>query len=251
MGQLPSGYARQIANSQDIEGRERAKDGSYIFVVRKVSYESTKKGSATIAAHRVLEATKTNAAVEPNAVGSNVSYFMPDYGEAKVMMMPNLKAYLCKLLGINPKTTPSEVIEKAIDEMTSDSQPARGMLIKGQTFHTTKKNDGSDFLGFNWENVPGPDNQPGCPAVLARRAQLDAEDGGAAKAVGGSAPSIPGAPAIPGAPSIPSIPGAKPFPPAGWVKHPSNSPGGDGSLLYFKEGANPAQFATENELKKL
>ena len=224
MANLPKGYEDESAAATATVGRERNRDGDYIKMVKNVTYEKTKGGPALIIEYRVVEAKKLVPDVEPNAVGTDVSDFYPDYGEAAVMLKPNLKAFVVNLLGLDAKM-PKEEVAKWIARVCNDEQIARGMYVRAVSFHTTKKGDGEDFMGFNSHPVPG-ENTPDAASVRARRAQLEAEQpsGGSAGASAGGAPALPGtAPALPGAAN------GKPYL-AGWTQHPQNP------TFWFKDG---------------
>jgi hypothetical protein len=224
--------ADDIANADVFQRGERARDGEYTFVHLKTSYEKTRKGPALIIEHEVVEAKKILPDVEPNAVGSRVSYFMPDYGDAAVMLQPNMKNYVCGLAGHDSKTVDKALLKELIKKVGGPEQIGRGMYIKASTFHTEKRSDGEDFMGFNWYSVPG-ENTPNAPGVLKRRAEIDAKlasgsasqgaNGSSNAATGGAPPSLPanGAPALPGADPLATLLSQ------GWKVHP-----GDATFLW-------------------
>lgn len=229
MAFLPEGMADDIANADVFARGERARDGEYVFLHIATSYEKTRKGPALIIEHEVIEAKKTIADVEPNPVGSKVTYFMPDYGDAAVMLQPNMKNYVCGLAGHDSKSVDKGIIKELIKKVGGPEQIGRGMLIKATTFHTEKRSDGEDFMGFNWYPVPGQ-NVPTAPDVLRRRAELDAKKAGQRPA-NGSTQAAAGAPAIPAAPALPtggapSLPGAvdplQALFAQGWAVHPGD-----------------------------
>lgn len=235
MAFLPEGMADDIANADVFARGERARDGEYVFLHIGCTYEKTRKGMALIIEHEVKEAKKILPDVEPNAVGSKVSYFMPDYGDAAVMLQPNMKNYVCGLAGHDPKTVDKAIIKELIKKVGGPEQIGRGMLIKATTFHTDKRSDGEDFMGFNWYPVAG-ENVPNAAGVLQRRAELDAKKVGqrsaqatapTAPAATPTAPSVPSVPSIPGAPAIPSADPLQALFAQGWAVHP-----GDPSFLW-------------------
>lgn len=231
MAWLPKEYAEATAKEKAARGYNRATDGDYIFDIKDISYEevTTSKGTkemALIMRHRVVESkphpSGQPAGIVPVAAGEDLDYFLPDYGDAKVMLKKNLKGYVLGLLGLDEKTVDQGKLAETIGLIGGPRQLARGMRIRGVTFHTNKKDDGGDFMGFNWHPVAG-ENIPDAPSVLQRRAAFEAEAsseipkaGGTATASNGSAP-----PAIPGAPNIPAAPPAS-NPMDGWTVHPSN-----------------------------
>lgn len=233
MAFLPDGMADDIADADVFQRGERARDGEYVFLHIKTSYERTRKGPALMIEQEVVEAKKTVADVEPNAVGSRVTYFMPDYGDAAVMLKPNMKNYVCGLAGHDPKTVNKEIVKELTKRIGGPEQLGRGMYIKATTFHTEKRSDGEDFMGFNWYPVPG-ENTPTSPGVIKRRAELDAKQASGSKSetvAGAAASTSAGPPSLPGAGGPPSLPqGGDPLQTLlsqGWQVHP-----GDASFLW-------------------
>lgn len=223
---LPAGMAEEVANAKPTYGRERVNDGDYVFMHKKCSYEQTKKGPAVIIEHRIMSAKRIKEDVEPNAVGTDVSYFLPNYGDAAVMLQPNLKMYVCGLLGVDADKVAAKDIVDTIQAMGDERQMAKGMLIQGTTFHTKKKSDGEDFMGFNWKPVLG-ENDPRSPSVAARRAEL--ERGGSTTVPVAAAATPPGGgvavgaaptPPAPPSPTPPAPPAVDPL--AGWIANPNN-----------------------------
>lgn len=219
MAYLPEGYAEDIAKAETWERSERCRDGEYVFEHLATKYEKTQKGPALIIEHRVVSSKKVKPDVEPNAPGSKVAYFMPDYGDAAVMLKTNMKNYVCGMIGRDPKKVDDKDPEfvKTIKLIGQERQLARGMYIKGVTFHTTK-DDGGDFLGLNWSAMPG-ENVPDAPTVLARRKALDEEDAKSSSATPATNGAVQGAPAIP--PQIPPAVPGKPWLGDGWQAHPT------------------------------
>lgn len=235
MAFLPAGMAEATAREKAARGYDRATDGEYIYVIKDVSYEevSTQKGTkehALIIRQRVVESRPhpqgQPEGIKPNAVGTDIDYFLPDYGDAKVMLKKNLKGYVLGLLGLDEKAVDPGKLAETIGLIGGPRQLARGMLIRGVTFHTNKKEGGGDFMGFNWHPVAG-ENIPDAPSVIERRKAIEAEAtsevpiGNTNGAVASAPPSIPGAP-----PSVPGVPPSVPSngnPMDGWSQHPSNT----------------------------
>lgn len=205
MAWLPDGMAEEVAKSEAFVRGNRARDGEYVFMHLKSSYEKTQKGMAVIIEHEVVSAKATKEGVEPNAVGEKVTYFLPDYGDAKVMLKPNLKTYVCGLLGADVKKVPEKVVSETVTALGEGL--ARGMYIRGTTFHTPKKGDGEDFMGFNWAPVPG-ENTLDSPTVKARRELLEKQAGALSssqQAASTPTPPAPGAAPAPPAPPTPNL----------------------------------------------
>jgi hypothetical protein len=220
MAYLPDGMAEDIAKSETWVKRDNLRDGLYRFGHMRTGYEKTQKGPALIVEHMIIDAKKVKPDIEPNPIGSVVSYFMPDYGEAAVMLKPNFKSYICGMLGLDPKKVNDKDPEfvKTIKLVGGERQLACGMLIDGSTYHTDTKK-GEDFLGLNWSPVSG-ENNPDAPSVVKRRSEYVAllSKMPAAGETQGIAPQIPGgAPSLPGqAPSLDPLAAATA---KGWKEH--------------------------------
>lgn len=262
MAYLPTGFGADVANAEATIARQKLSLGDYVFLHRQIFTKNTKKGDAVIIEHKIVEAKPIKPGIEPSPVGTNWGYFLPKYGEAAVMLLPNLKAYLLGILGLNEKNISKEQLAAAFDRMGGPEQACCGMYVRGVTFETETK-AGDDFVGVNWSPYPG-ENVFGSANVLARRNEIMAELGntaggnGAANGVQAGVPqgmvqtpaglavpagAMPGAPAV-GAPQMPmtqmgavapQVPAAPQVPtgPAqklalaiqqGWQKHP-NTPG--------------------------
>lgn len=215
MAFLPKGWGTEVANAEATVTRTRMVDGEYVMLHKACTGEKTKKGEAIIIAHRIIESKPIKEGVAPLPPGTEWGYFLPKYGDAAVMALPNMKAYALGLLGVDPAKVSKEELAATIDAIGDERQSARGMLIRGTTFHSTKE-DGGDFLGMNWLPYHG-ENVLGAPSVLKRRADLDAEKGGS---VPGSAqpPAIIAPPPIVTAPPIAVV---DPF--LGWTQHPQSA----------------------------
>lgn len=221
MAFLPPGLAQRASEAEVTIRGENLRDGEYTLMHLLTTYESKlKKGPALIIRHRIMEAKAIKEGVEPNPVGTDVSYFMPDYGDAKVMLEPNYKGYALGLLGLDQNKVDKKKLAETLDLIGGERQLARGMLIRGVTFHTTKK-DGGDFIGINWHPVAG-ENVPDASSVKKRRAEIEASKASNWKPEeeehstnGASAPDVPGEEAAP------DVPGADPM--EGWKQHPKNA----------------------------
>jgi hypothetical protein len=184
MASLPKGWGSKVANADATIQRQKLRHGEYILEHRVVIDKETQKGPAIIIEHEVVSSKPTVEGVEPMPPGTKWGYFMADYGEAKVMLLPNMKAYVLGLLGIDEKKkldelrqqglTPeqakaqfAQTLGETIDAIVDERNMARGMLIKGITFGT-KTEAGEDYTGMNWFSVPG-ENSPSAPSVIARR----------------------------------------------------------------------------------
>lgn len=223
MAYLPDGMAEDIAKAETWVKRDQVRDGIYVFGHMRTSYEKTKKGPALIIEHMIVEAKKMKADVEPNPVGSIVSYFMADYGDAAVMLKPNFKNYICGILGLEPKKVSDKdpKFVETIKLVGGERQLACGMLIGGTTYHTDTKS-GEDFMGLNWNPVVG-ENDPNAPSVVARRKEYQGLL--SAMPTAGQEPAASAPPSIPGAGAPPALPGADPLTDAkakGWQPHKDN-----------------------------
>jgi hypothetical protein len=218
---LPTGWGRQVADAEETVQRQRLKDGEYLLLHKSIFRKSTQAGDAIIIEHEIIESKKTAPDVEPMSAGTNWGYFMPEYGKAKVMLLPNMKAYVLGLLGLDSKKVSKEALADTIDAISDERQAARGMLVKGVTFHTVTDEE-KDFVGMNWYPVPG-ENVLGSPNVLKRRAELDAKGPAGVPSNGAAAGASAPPPPAPGTPPPPPSTGdpLAPFVAQGWKQHPT------------------------------
>lgn len=222
MAFLPKGYGKEVADSEATVARQRLNDGDYVMMHKACFVKKTQKGEAIIIEHEIVEAKGIKEGVAPTPVGTSWGHFLPMYGDAAVMCKPNLKAYVLGLLGLDEKKVSKEMVSEAVDEMGGESQVARGMLIRGITFHTNKKDDGGDFMGLNWSAIPG-ENIKNAPSVMKRRAELDSKTGGNVVPGGETAAPPPPNGGTQAAPPPPPAVNAAPPPPdpmVGWMVNP-------------------------------
>lgn len=200
MAGLPQGYADDIAVETGLKNYERWTDGEYILDVKEVVYDTVKvetgKEPAGIFRMCVVE-SKPNpngqpAGVVPLAPGTDIDYFCQDYGKPKIMFKKKVKGWVEGLTGIDKSADPKEVAKTTDAIFDPKIQLARGMRIRGVTYHF-ETGAGADGIGLNWYPVPG-ENHPHSESVKARRAKFDAE---AKAAVDGKPVTTPanGAPA--------------------------------------------------------
>jgi hypothetical protein len=218
MAFLPPEMAREAARAKPSEGFERLTDGKYLLLHKGMTVENTEKGQAVIIAHEVVESEVLVEGIKPLPAGTHWGLFLPIYGDAKVMLMPNLSAYVLGLLGLKKGQVDENELEKTIRLIGGEQQAARGMLIRAVTYHKQTR-AGDDFMGQNWTAVSG-ENIIGAPSVLARRTKLD---GGISTSLA-APPSLAAAPALPAiTPPIPNaLSGLEALVAQGWQPHPSN-----------------------------
>jgi hypothetical protein len=241
MANLPKGWGKEVAESEETTNRQNIKHGEYIVMHKQPVYKETKAGNAMIIEHRIIESKPTHQGVEPMAPNTDWGYFMPDYGDAKVMLKPNMKAYVIGLLGLDPSKLKDPVSQAklgdTIDAMCDERFLARGMLLRGVTFETETKS--GTYIGMNWYPITG-ENDPNAESVKKRRAELEANVNAAPPPSTSSNIVSPQ-----NAGPLPPPPGGAPPPPPtgsdpiqayiakGWKQHPAAP-----DYLFIGEGAS-------------
>lgn len=235
MAWLPPQMAGEVANSKALRQYQRFVPGEYILLIKNVEYEevTTQKGvkEHAIVCRQVCVDSKPHPKgqppnITPNAVGEQVDYFIPDWGDAKVYTKPKLKSWVLGLIGRDEKGVDASKLAETIGLIGGERQLARGMYIRTIVTASVKQNeDGESYMNHEWLPVAG-ENDPTAPSVIARRKEIESNtDAGvaaaAASATAGNVPALPGngIPALPGG-GIPSLPAANPM--DGWSPHPSD-----------------------------
>lgn len=141
--------AEQIANAKANRSGNIIRDGRYLFEVVAVTADKKFKGNMFIAELKVLEAIKTHAAIEPNSVGSTVSYIV-NLDDKMGLGIGNAKSFLMGLFGVSEE----EISVDVICEVASEKQPAKGMHIRDEAFSKPKQSKPTEsFTHHRWEHV--------------------------------------------------------------------------------------------------
>ena len=162
---------KQISEAKTSEGGNYIRSGTYVLEVKKIIVKKNRKGipdgigefivRESIATGRDLEGKDT----APNKVGETVASVIDltkDTGPG------NFKAMLLGVLGVEDKPGDAEFaqkIQKNAGIIISDSQPARGTLVRCEAV-TIRKKDGGPFTKLNWSAHPDNSDE----AVQTRRA---------------------------------------------------------------------------------
>ena len=162
---------QKVAKSQATKGGNFIKDGQYLFEIQSVINEQKTDGECFIVEFKVLESAQTMPDVVPNAVCSSCSVV---WNLDKHKSSPgNVKGFILGLFGSDESDTPENEILETAQELVGSKQPARGMLIKDETFRGTIRsgaNAGNPITKHKWMAVP---NQADAD-IAKRRAALDA-----------------------------------------------------------------------------
>jgi hypothetical protein len=161
---------QQIAEATPTNRGDQMRLGKYVFALKKAMINQGFKGLHFIIELLVKEAQAKRADVQPNAVGSTVALVFKLEGEFMQVALNNIKSFVLALLG-EPDTAENQAqVKEVLNELTSDDQPLRGMLIACEAFEAEKqKKKGETYIGQNWAHVP---NQTG-ESIAASRAELD------------------------------------------------------------------------------
>jgi hypothetical protein len=177
--QLSGALAKKIAEARATAGGNRIKDGSYVFVVRKIILDEKFKGNFFIAEFDVLMSASVRDDVEPNKVGTDCS--MALNLDTNKSTPGNMKQFFCALLGKEDGELQGQDYLKEVAKYVDDDQPGRGMLIEATTYRKTTltgPNAGKEGTYPRFATVSteadegGMDNS--AARIKARRAELDA-----------------------------------------------------------------------------
>lgn len=167
----------KIASSKSTGGGNLIRDGRYRFVVKSLILDSKNSGDCFIAEFEVVESEKIFEDVEPNKPTSTCSYVVNLDGAGKLSAPGNIKAFILALLGEDEDSVSEKELADITEELTSENQPARGMLIADETwrkFSRSGKNANPDSKGRppmvmnRWSHVPQTKEE-----VAERRKHLD------------------------------------------------------------------------------
>ena len=189
---LTSKMAALIGKARVAGGGVNIRHGVYpSLLVKKMFFGDMNSGPCFILELRVHEAprridvvegTVTRKDVEPNAIGTECSLAVNFDGAGKLSAKSNVRAVILGLFGMEDDKVSDDQVEATVNEICSDAQPARGMLIGLSTFPkmVRSKKDlpdnapGKWITGLKWECVAMPGEGRNSQAEVAkRRAALD------------------------------------------------------------------------------
>jgi N6-adenosine-specific RNA methylase IME4 len=164
MGQMPESVRQRIAKSRANAGGNNIRYGEYILMYWKSSYDRMNSGNCHINEFVVVQAKKIvvmegdkQKDVEPNQVGTMCSYVINYDGKGKLSADGNSKSIVLGLFGIEEKPDDAqqqEELMQALADLTSDAQPAKGMLIKLETYpKEVRSRPGNYITGMKWSCV--------------------------------------------------------------------------------------------------
>jgi len=188
-------FAR-IAAAKASVGGNIIRDGKYTFGILKMLADSEAKfnGHMFIVEFTVLASEslpdivdeKSGKPVLANAVGSTCSYVLNL--DKNIAAMGNAKSFVMALLNQpNESEIDLEDFAETLEALVAQDQPARGMIIKDETFRKTIRggvNAGKPFTGHRWQYVEETEEQ-----IKARRAEFDKVAAVAAAAAATGAPT--------------------------------------------------------------
>lgn len=154
-----------IGSATPSRGGNYLRDGIYKFAVEKMLMHRGNDGPTFVAELRVLESAPAEGGVEPNAVGTTVSYaqilqkFKSAPGNARSMVIG-----VAGGLGY----AEHEVDSAFIKSVCGEDQPLRGATVKVSTYRKPTR-DGSKTLTLpNWQSVSQEESD-----IVKMRAFLD------------------------------------------------------------------------------
>lgn len=156
---LPKEFATKIAGAQVFGKADRFKDGRGVLVVKNVISKRGQKGDMFIMEF-VVESVSAKDGKPCNSVGDTIAQALNLTTNQSAA--GNAKAFVLALMGAdedpNLASTITEICNEDANAKDEDGdalavQPARGMRIGFETYHTVTK-AGADFLGINYSHVP-------------------------------------------------------------------------------------------------
>lgn len=156
---------KKIAAAKATGGGRRYTDGKYLLEVLETKWKEGFKGESFIVKVNVKESEPN---LEPDFLEDNgkpaAAPLAPGFTFDVVsnltkndMAAGNVKAYILALFGADENTTSDDEVIAAMKQVCAPGQPARGMLIRMETYRRriqSGANVGKWFIGANWYNVP-------------------------------------------------------------------------------------------------
>lgn len=166
---MDNAILRKIAEAKASGGGNITKDGKYTFAVNAMMIEAKFNGTMFIVEHYVKSAEAVEPDVEPNKPGTICSIV---YNLDKNVSAPgNTKAYVLALFGYKEDEVTQDEFVATLGELCGPAQPARGMLIRTETFRKPIQkgpNAGKPFTGHRWQHVEQTEDQ-----IATERKYLD------------------------------------------------------------------------------
>lgn len=177
MGQMPQAVRDRIAKSRATAGGNNIKHGEYLLMFWKSTYEKMNSGHCHInefitwTSKKVLVQEGDNVReVEPNQPMSPCSYVINYDGKGKQSADGNSKALVLGLFGLREDEVADELVAETLGNLTDDTQPAKGMLIKLTTYPKEIRSRPGNFItGMRWECVDKPGTGENSPEKVAER----------------------------------------------------------------------------------
>lgn len=148
-----------LATAKTFKRSGNIEEGSGLLVVNELIYDELEEGLTFIAEMKVVEVTPAPGAARANRVGETVGYVQKI--DKFKSAAGNATGFICTLLGMDSEEAGAdpEKFSLRVKKLISDSQPARGHLIRYETYRqATKAQKAEGRGGFNayprFTNVP-------------------------------------------------------------------------------------------------
>lgn len=168
---LPKQFATKIAGASVFGKADRFKDGRGVLIVKNVISKAGQKGDMFIMEF-VVESVEAKDGKPANGVGDTIAQALnlttnqSAAGNAKAFILaligvdedPNLAETITEICNEDPKALNYDANGLPEKDPTTGAlsfmavQPARGMRVAFETYHTTTQK-GADFLGVNYYHV--------------------------------------------------------------------------------------------------
>jgi len=269
MAHLPASLASKVAESKTASGGNWLQHGKYLLMIDSYKYQIINDEVIVTNFLAIKSEKKTvfegQKAItqEPNPVGSTCSEIANFSGAGKLSAPSNARAVVLGLFGYKEGEVSAQVVSDTLVAVTSDAQPAQGMLIGCDTFaKEIRSKPGQYITGRNWTCVAKPGTGLNTPALVQARLaalKLSTEEcvkvtleqlKSAGMMTAESAPTLPTNGHIPTVDAtVPTLPVAELAPldkakAAGWRQHPQNP-----SYFYHPEKPNGENVKTQMDLE--
>lgn len=179
MAQLPKHLADQAGKARAAGGGVFVQHGDYIMMIKRWFYQKIQDECIVLemvaveSRKKIVYEGKNKVEVEPNEPGSDCSTVANFSGNSKMSAPANSRAPVLGLFGFTENQVADEKISDTLVYVTSDAQPAAGMLVGCSTFpKEIRSNKGNYITGLDWSCVAPP--KRGVNSDEAVKARLDA-----------------------------------------------------------------------------
>lgn len=160
---MARGIFAKVANAQANQGGNNIKDGKGRLAIQKMICKQMNEGWTFVAEMKVLSSAATEQGIEPNPVGSTVSYVQKL--DKHKSALGNTKSFVLALLGFSDSEVSSDEFAETLEDLCRETDekvgnevkpanPGRGMVIDFETFRKPKRDKPTEILVLpRWTHV--------------------------------------------------------------------------------------------------